>query len=247
MVNYHITFWIFKTIIYTSYIKIILYLQLFIVIDKAIKKKYTIYGDTMNIGIDIDDTIVNTSDYIIKYADIYNKKISGSSIRKNIGNIHSKYYLSEMYDWNDEIKKDFFNYYYENIISECSVLPYVKESLIKLKNDGHKLVYITARTTSIENCNTYDITKDMFLKNKIPYDKLLLNSWDKLQIAKENNIDIMIDDCYDTCVEFNRNGIKAILMTSKINSNIIELDIVKRVKNWKELYKMILEEKCERI
>lgn len=201
----------------------------------------------MNIGIDIDDTIVSTTEHIIKYADKYSKEVLGKeNMNTNMGNIHTRFYLRDIYGWNNEIKDDFFEKYYKNIMSECDFLPYAKEYLIKLKEEGHNLIYITARTTEVKCCDTCNITENMFLENGIPYDKIIYDSWNKTDKAQENNIDIMIEDCYDTCVDFNNLGIKSILMTSDINSNIIEDENIIRVNNWKEVYSIITEEICER-
>ena len=62
---------------------------------------------------------------------------------------------------------------------------------------------------------------------------------DKLKAAKENGIQVFIEDSYDTCKELLENGIKSILMTTKMNQDIHQGNIV-RVKNWKEIYEEIL-------
>ena len=58
-------------------------------------------------------------------------------------------------------------------------------------------------------------------------------------VAKENGIDLFIEDSYDACKKFSENGIKSILMTTKMNQDIDQGSIV-RVKNWKEIYEEIL-------
>ena len=64
-------------------------------------------------------------------------------------------------------------------------------------------------------------------------------TFDKLKAAKENKIELFIEDSYDTCRELSKNGIKSILMTTKMNQDIHQGNIV-RVKNWKEIYEEIL-------
>ena len=64
-------------------------------------------------------------------------------------------------------------------------------------------------------------------------------TFDKLKAAKENKIELFIEDSYDTCKELSENGIKSILMTTKMNQDIHQGNIV-RVKNWKEIYEEIL-------
>ena len=54
-------------------------------------------------------------------------------------------------------------------------------------------------------------------------------------ILKDNKIEICIEDSYETCRELTNNGIKSILMTTKMNADINDKDIV-RVNNWNEIY-----------
>lgn len=56
--------------------------------------------------------------------------------------------------------------------------------------------------------------------------------------AKENNIDLFIEDSYETCVELSDNGIKSILMTTKMNADIDSGEIM-RVFNWNDIYDII--------
>ena len=69
-------------------------------------------------------------------------------------------------------------------------------------------------------------------------DKLILHTPDKLKASKENNIDVFIEDSYDTCKELTENGIKSYLMTSKMNENI-ETGEIERVHNWTEVYEKL--------
>lgn len=78
----------------------------------------------------------------------------------------------------------------------------------------------------------------MLQENKIPYDKLIIGASDKLQFCKENDIQLFIEDSFDTCQELEKNGIKTYLMTTKMNENIDTGDI-ERVKNWDEVYEKI--------
>jgi len=187
----------------------------------------------MNIGIDIDDTIAFTSKSMIKYADLYDKNILGKSgINGNFGLITNRYYLSMLYGWDDKTKQDFFNLYYKNILEECEIMPHAVDSINTLKTENNNIYFITARLMKIDNCDTVDITKKTL--NDIKYDELIIES-DKLKICKEKNIDIFIEDSYDTCKELQLNGIKTYLMTTKMNEKI-EDEEIERVKSWDELY-----------
>ena len=61
---------------------------------------------------------------------------------------------------------------------------------------------------------------------------------DKLAFFKENKIDICIEDSFETCRQLMDNGIKAILMTTKMNEQI-ENNEITIVNSWDEIYEEI--------
>ena len=193
----------------------------------------------MKIGIDIDDTTFVTVNAMIKYADIYHSQVLGREIAKNsLGLIQNRYYLKAIYGWNDKEKFDFFDKYYKNVLEECTMLPFANKVIQKLKEEGDSIHFITARLMNINDCDTEGITKKSLKDNDIPYDSLNLQISDKLTFCKENKIDLCIEDSYETCRELTDNGIKSILMTTKMNADIDDKEIV-RVNNWNEIYDVI--------
>ena len=190
----------------------------------------------MKIGIDIDDTTFFTVKYMLKYADIFEEEISGiPTNRDSFGLITNRYYLNALYGWNDETKFAFFRKYYKNVLEECTMLPNANIVIKKLKEEGDIIHFITARLMNIENCDTETITKESLKKFDIPYDYLDLHVSDKVKFFKSNNIDLCIEDSFETCRDLTDNGIKSILMTTKMNEQIDAGKIV-RVNNWDEIY-----------
>ena len=193
----------------------------------------------MKIGIDIDDTTFLTINAMLKYADKFEEERMGQTInRESLGLIRNRYYLKEIYGWDQETKFAFFDKYYKNVLEECTMLPDANKVIQKLKKEGNSIHFITARLMNIKDCDTEVITKQSLEKFNIPYDSLDLHISDKLSFCKENKIDVLIEDSYETCRELVDNGIKAILMTSKMNCNIETKEIV-RVNNWNEIYQEI--------
>lgn len=193
----------------------------------------------MKIGIDIDDTTFLTVKSMLKYADIFEEEISGVPInRDSFGLIKNRYYLKVLYGWDEKTKFDFFDKYYKNVLEECTMLKNADKTITKLREEGDTIHFITARLMNIKDCDTEKITRKSLEKFNIPYDSLDLHVSDKLKFCKENGIDILIEDSYETCKELINNGIKAILMTTKMNMNIEDKDIV-RVNNWDEVYDKI--------
>lgn len=190
----------------------------------------------MKIGIDIDDTTFLTVKSMLKYGDIFEEEISGVPLnRDSFGMIKNRYYLKALYGWDDETKFAFFRKYYKNVLEECTLLPNADKVIQKLKEEGNTIHFITARLMNIEGCDTEKITRASLEKFNIPYDYLDLHVSDKVKFFKENNIDLCIEDSYETCRQMLDNGIKAILMTTKMNEQIEDKDII-RVNTWDEIY-----------
>lgn len=193
----------------------------------------------MKIGIDIDDTTFITVNSMIKYADKYDKEELGrKGVNGVFGLIQNRYYLKALYGWNDKEKFDFFDMYYKDVLKECVLMPNADKVCHKLKDEGNLLYFITARLNNIKNCNTEEITKKSLAENNVPYDELIINANDKIAVCKEKNIDLFIEDSYETCVELSKIGVKSILMTTRMNQKIDSGDIL-RVYNWNEVYEQI--------
>ena len=190
----------------------------------------------MKIGIDIDDTTFLTVKSMLTYADKYEEEISGvPTNRDSFGMIKDRYYLKVLYGWDEKTKFAFFDKYYKNVLEECTMLPDANKTIRKLKDEGDTIHFVTARLMNIKNCDTEKITKKSLNDFGIPYDSLNLHVINKLTFFMGNKIDLCIEDSYETCRELTDNGIKSILMTTKMNADIDAKEIV-RVNNWNEIY-----------
>lgn len=193
----------------------------------------------MKIGIDIDDTTVITVNSMIKYADIFDKEVLGrKGTNGNLGLIQNRYYLKTLYGWTNEEKFRFFDKYYKNVLEECTIMKDADKICQRLKQEGHEIYFITARLTNIKDCDTEEITKNMLIKNNIPYDQLIINASNKLEVCKQNKMQIFIEDSFETCVELLENNIDSILMNTKMNAKI-DSGNIPRVYNWNEVYNEI--------
>ena len=193
----------------------------------------------MKIGIDLDDTTFITVKSMLKYADKFEEEISGvTTNRDSFGLIKNRYYLKVLYGWDEKTKFDFFDKYYKNVLEECTIMPNADKTIKRLKEEGVTIHFITARLMNIKDCDTEAITKESLKKYNIPYDSLNLHISDKLSFCEKNEIDLLIEDSYETCRELTENGIKSFLMTTKMNADIDVQGIV-RVNNWDDIYKEI--------
>lgn len=183
----------------------------------------------MRIGIDIDDTLTNSSQTFYKYAKKYNRKNKIKfKIKKN------EFNQEKAYGWNEFDKTNFKNEYLKQILSNTSLKRNSKKIINKL-NKKHEIIFITARNDN-EIDNMYNFTFNWLRKKEISFNKLIVNSNNKLQDCINEKIDIFIDDNINTCNRLNDSKIKVLLYDSVFNKKDNNL---MRVKTWNQIYKII--------
>lgn len=181
----------------------------------------------LNIGIDIDDTIANTFDYLMPYvAEFF--KVDLEYLKAN--DISYTTLEGDM----KERELEFAKAVYENVVLDIPLKDGVLEYLNRLKKDGHKLYFITYRTNEFYS-DAYGITSKYLEKHNIPYDKLICIK-DKATACKDNNIDLFIDDSINNCLNVSNEGIDVLLFNCKSNKHF---DGLYKVYNWKEIYDYI--------
>ena len=183
----------------------------------------------MNIGIDIDDTITETYSTIIpmvavKYGmdlkDLLRTKPSYTTLEKSLIN----------YD-------RFIAEYFPTMAKIVPLKPDVIEVLNKLRTEGHKIIFITARNRC-EYKEPYKVSKDYLDRMGVPYDKLIAECHDKGKQAVIEGIDLFIDDNTKNCKAVMDKGVPTIQMECAFTT---QSNGLKRVKNWNEVYDLIQE------
>ena len=191
----------------------------------------------MNIGIDIYDTIANTYDVLLNYAQNYTINDMGKEIKDANRNSITHMYCKDFHDWNKKEETEFLDKYYERMVLKVQPKMYAVENIRKLKESGEQIYLITARFLS-DKFDVEKLTKDWLEKYNIPYDKLILNSQNKVIVAKENDIDIFVDDSIKNCTEMANVGIKTYMMDTIINKDF-ESENIERVYSWPHLYQKL--------
>lgn len=193
----------------------------------------------MKIGIDIDNTLTEVQDELNKaafdYAISLGKKIENSDIPmeeiENNGDTYKK-----KFQFSYEELKYFLKDIQENITNNASPRENVKEVIDKLKEKGHEIYIITARDSEFHD-DPYKLSKDWLDKNKIYYDKLIVNARKKSSVCKLEKIDLLIDDQLNNCLDVSNVGIQAIMITDKK----YEYNQIIQLKKWNEIYNYINE------
>ena len=181
----------------------------------------------MNIGIDIDDTLTNTNEaseeYVIKYENEH-PEIKLDRYKLIRGTLDTP-----------ELK-EFFSENATNICDKVTIKENAKEVIDKLRSEGNKIYFITARSdTYFKDAHIY--VEDYLKKKDIKYDKIITSLTYKVQICKDEGIDFMFDDGIDTIESLNKNNIKGAVFTSRINQE--KETTSDRVNTWNELYNYI--------
>lgn len=196
----------------------------------------------MNIGIDIDDTISETFETLLPYAQKYTiEDLKRESKVKIDGNLTNHFYIVHINGWNEQEAIAFWEKYYAEILKNVNIKKFAAETINKLRKEGHKIYIITSRW-EMRVDNVRGITEKWLKDNNIEYDGLFLNAEDKLSIARENNVDIFIDDSFNHCERIVDNSdIKVYMMNSKVNEKLNH-DKIRRVFSWPEIYDLISRE-----
>ena len=104
-----------------------------------------------------------------------------------------------------------------------------KETLQSWRNQ-FELFYISAR-----DAHVYDITKNWFELNQIPYDHIeLIGNHNKLEVAKMHQVEVFFEDKHDNAVMLAEElNIPVILFDTPYNRLQIPNNVI-RVSNWQE-------------
>ncbi len=182
----------------------------------------------MKIGIDIDDTMADTFDYLMPYiAEFFEVDIS--YLKGN--NISYSNLPEEMKKKELECAKK----YYDKVIPSTPFKPKVAEYIDKIKKLGHEIIVITARDKTLYT-DEYKTTIEELKNNNIHYDKLICD-FDKTKVCENEKVDLFIDDSIANYKKVRKLGIETILFSSK--GNIQDKTNLYKVDNWKEIYEKI--------
>lgn len=194
----------------------------------------------MNIGIDIDGVLTNDDDYILdctsKYC--YENNIKGFE--------NADLYEYRKFDWDENTIDDYRNKYFINYIKNEPARKFASEIIKRLREDGHKIIIITARYKTFENGkigddNIRECTLNWLKENDINYDKIIFTKPPKVKEIIENKIDLMLEDSPTTINEIVK-VVKVLYYDTRYNKDIEGENII-RVYSWYDIYRKICEMK----
>ena len=185
----------------------------------------------MKIGIDIDDTVMNTIEVIEEAALDFDKYFLANKGYQDI----TKYDFHERFYWTSEEKKAFFNYFRKNKLylkatPKGDALYYLE----KLYNEGYEIYFLTRRSKD-EKLDILSITKDDLTKKGFKYKDCYIGLSKKGEACKDLGIDVFIDDSVMQIEDVNKYGIKTILVDNWYNKEYKGL----KAQGFQEIYNTI--------
>lgn len=187
----------------------------------------------MVIGIDIDDTVAKFKEAVYDVAKEYDKTLRDSGV------INEEAWVTlGKYDWSEEEIKEFESFAFESIIDKLEEVEDAHIYINMLKDNGHKIVFITRRD-NICYKSPYESTKMWLDRHGFKYDKLIINSYDKVSECKREKVDIFVDDLFRNCVNLNKNKINVIMLLNERNRKYKVDEGIVVAESWREIYDAI--------
>lgn len=182
----------------------------------------------MNIAVDIDDTLTESFAYFQPcVAEYFGADIEELRRKKiSYGNLPDAWKADEL---------RFCQTYYDRLVPDTPFKPDAAWAVRKLKEQGHRIVIITARTAAFYT-DPYQTTREELRRGGIPYDKLIC-TFDKGAACAEEHIDLLIDDVPANCDAARERGVSTLLFTSEANRETASEHT--RVSSWSEVLEHI--------
>jgi uncharacterized HAD superfamily protein len=185
----------------------------------------------LNIGIDIDNTITNTREVILRHLGVFARDHNLSSHITP-----GRYGLEESLSWDSRELTKFLRDHLGDIYREVTPKPHAVEVIAYL-HLHHSITLITSRNQRDESIEA--ITLEWLKIHSLPYNKLVMNQtenmhhFSKLQPCRDNKINLMIEDHHDLSLELS-SIIPVLMFDYPYNSHLKGHNIV-RVKDWLEV------------
>ena len=186
----------------------------------------------MKIGIDIDDTVSKTNERLIEDALKFDREfVKGKGFKDK-----EAYSFMEMFYWTvldvDGFLKKFRK---SNAFYELEQKEDASKYITQLYDEGNEIYFITRRQNLLR---IKSMTKRWLKKNGFKYNKVFFGIKDKGTLCHELGIDLFIDNDESNVYEAMEYKIDSLLMTTRYNEDVED---VKRVNSWKEIYDYIKE------
>ena len=189
----------------------------------------------MKIGIDLDGVVIDSETTFRTYEEIFDIDILKGNhlINKEEPKFQARY------NWTNEQEKEFIEKYFLIVSKESNLMSGFIGIYNLLKEQGHEFVVITARGGFVKEMK--DDAIRLLEENNIKFDKYYWNVDDKLEICKNEKVDIMIDDDWKIIKRLAENEVKTLYFRDTNLMKMKENKYIKEVNNWGEIYRYLNE------
>ena len=189
----------------------------------------------MKIGIDLDGVVIDSETTFRTYEEILDIDVLKGNhlINKEEPKFQARY------NWTNEQEKEFIEKYFLIVSKESNLMSGFIGIYKLLKEQGHEFVVITARGGFVKEMK--DDAIRLLEENNIKFDKYYWNVDDKLEICKNEKVDIMIDDDWKIIKRLADNEVKTLYFRDTNLMKMEENQYIKEVNNWGEIYRYIKE------
>ena len=171
----------------------------------------------MRIGIDVDNTMTNTFEYLLELK------------KKYLPNMEDNYH-----NWDTDIRDEFLEEHIGEIWKNCTLKKNCKETIHKLHSLGHEIIIISYRQ-DVYHQNSFEILDDYLKRNGIEVDELYTGITKKGEFCEACMIDLFIDDKLENLDAVSNKGIDVI----QFYNSFEKIGDYKVVKDWEELYRIV--------
>lgn len=187
----------------------------------------------MKIGIDLDGVVIDSETTFRTYEEIFDiDTLKGNNL---INKEEPKF--QARYNWTNEQEKEFIEKYFLKVSKESNLMSGFIGIYNLLKEQGHEFVVITARGGFVKEMK--DDAIRLLDENNIKFDKYYWKVEDKLEICKNEKVDIMIDDDWKIIKRLADNEVKTLYFRDTNLMKLEENEYIKEVNNWGEIYRHI--------
>lgn len=177
----------------------------------------------MNLGFDIDGVI---SDFVTTFIELVHEKYKVTLTEEDIYCHDLNLVLGITKDERNQLIT-------ETLRKDLALNKGAKETLAKLFSEGHKIYLLTARYGAL-----LDGTKTWLEKKGIIYTQLLHLCEGQKYLA-DIDIDLIVEDCLLDALEWTQKINHVIVFDHPWNRTKNVKKLVKRIRNWDEIYKEI--------
>lgn len=175
----------------------------------------------MRIGVDIDGVI----------SDSYPAWLGELNLHfgKNI-TVLEDYEMHLVFDVPSDDMNNFFVQNVERLFDIPHPVKGAKKGIETLLQDGHEVVYVTARSQEEE-----EFTSRWMKKHGIPYEQILFSGHkSKVDFVKEWKLELFIEDYLVNAKAISKLGIPVLLLDTSYNQGELPQEVI-RCQNWQEI------------